>query len=53
VIEEDAVDGAVEHHDPKVLVGLDGADQRLELPDHFRAHDVEWRVVEAHPPVRR
>src|SRR5580700_9688576 len=51
VIQEVVVDRAVEDHDPDLLVGLEGADQCLELPDHFRAHHVDRRVVDRDTPI--
>jgi hypothetical protein len=46
VIQEGVVDRAVEDHDPHLLVGLESVDDFLELPDHFRAHDVDRRIVD-------
>jgi hypothetical protein len=51
VIQEIALDGAVEDHDPDMLVGLESVDDFLELPDHLRAHDVDRRVVDRDTPI--
>ena len=53
VIQEVVVDRAVEDHDPDMLVGLECVDDFLELPDHFRSHNVDRRVVECDTPVGR
>jgi hypothetical protein len=34
-----------------MLVGLESVDDFLELPDHFRAHDVDRRVVDRDTPI--
>ena len=51
VIQEVVVDRAVEDHDPDLLVGLESVDDFLELLDHFRAHDVDRRVVDRDTPI--
>ena len=51
VIQEVVVDRAVEDHDPDLLIGLESADVCLELLDHFRAHDVDRRIVDRDSPI--
>ena len=51
MIQEVVVDRAVEDHDPDLLVGLESVDDFLELPDHFRAHHVDRRVVDRDAPI--
>ena len=51
--QEESVDGAVEDHDLDVVVLLQRRDDLVELRDGLRAEDVERRMVERHPPVRR
>jgi hypothetical protein len=50
VIQEVVVDRAAEDHDPDI-VRLDTVDNFLELPDHFRAHNVDRRVVDRDTPI--
>jgi hypothetical protein len=45
VVQEIALDGAVEDHDPNITVDLKLVDHRLELPDRFRTYNVERRVM--------
>src|SRR6202042_877131 len=52
VIQEVVVDRAVEDYDPDVLIGLDRVNDVLKLPDHFRAHDVDRRIIDSDPPIR-
>ena len=51
MIQEVVVHRAVEDHDPDLLVGFESVDDFLELPDHFRAHDVDRRVIERDAPI--
>jgi hypothetical protein len=51
MIQEVVVDGAVEDDDSYVIVGLESVNYFVELPDHFRAHDVDRRVVDSGTPV--
>src|SRR5580658_6938829 len=51
MIQEIVVYRAVEDHDPDLLVSLKSADDFLELPDHFRTHYVDRRVVDRYAPI--
>jgi hypothetical protein len=53
MVQEEALDGAIEHHHPHIFVQLDLVDQFLKLADHRRPHDVERRIVEGDPPIGR
>src|ERR1700679_3187384 len=52
MIQEVVVNGAVEDDDSYVIVGLESVNDFVELPDHFRAHDVDRRVVDRDTPIR-
>ena len=51
MIQEVVLNRAVEDHDPDMLVGLESVDDLLELPDHFRTHHVDRRVVDRDTPI--
>ncbi|MGA7353878.1 MAG: hypothetical protein WBW76_00470 [Candidatus Cybelea sp.] len=51
MVQEIAIDGAIEYHDPDKLIGLESVDDFLELLEHFRAHHVDRRVVDRDTPV--
>jgi hypothetical protein len=43
---------ALEHDDTQVRARVHPSEQILESSEHGRAHDVERRIVENHPPLR-
>src|SRR5580704_4800803 len=51
MIQKVIVNRAVEDYHPDMFVRLESADDFLELPDHFRAHDIDGRVVERDTPI--
>jgi hypothetical protein len=51
VIQEVVVDRAVEDHDPDLLISLQSSHDFLELLEHYRAHDVDRRVIDCDPPI--
>ena len=53
MIDKVVLNGAVEDHDPDVLVGFQGVDEFLKLADHYRAHDVDRRVIDGDSPIGR
>ena len=53
MIQEVVFDRAVEYHDLDTLVGLDDVYDPLELLNHFRTHDVDWRVINRDAPIGR
>src|ERR1700722_5631663 len=50
MIQEVVVNGAVEDDDSYVIVGLESVNDFVELPDHFRAHDVDRGVFDSDTP---
>ena len=53
MIDEEMWISAVEHHNAKGIVGLEHADQFLELEDGVWVLEVDGRVAEADLPVSR
>jgi hypothetical protein len=45
------LDRAVEDHDPDLRVSLERIDDFLELPDNFRAHHIDRRIVDRDTPI--
>src|SRR2546429_7027709 len=53
MIQVEAFDSTLENHDLDLFVGLDRRHDLPELQNKFRAHQIEWRVVEYHAPTSR
>jgi hypothetical protein len=51
VIQKEAVDGTFEDHHLHSVVVLERRDNLSDLPNEFRTHEVERRVVEYDPTV--
>src|SRR6266850_1679694 len=53
MVQEKPFDSTFEHHDPDLLVALDRRQDFPEFQNKLRAHEIERRVVEYHPPAPR
>src|SRR5262249_10817900 len=51
VRQEEALDGAVEHNNLQLLIGLEPSDDLIQLRNGLWAEDVERRMIECHSPV--
>jgi hypothetical protein len=51
--QEEFWDGTVEHNDLHRGISFNRRDHLIELRDCFRPEDVEGRIVNRDPPVRR
>src|SRR3954454_16037130 len=52
MVQEEALDGAVEHDDPDMLIRFDGRHDVPEFTDELRTHHIERRIIECDSPVR-
>src|SRR3954470_19668273 len=51
VVQEEAIDGALEDHDLHLLIGFDRRHDGPELTEKLRTHQIERRIVKRDPPV--
>jgi hypothetical protein len=53
VRQKEALDGAVEHDDLDLLVGLQRGDDLIKLRNRLRAEDIDRRDIKCDAPIRR